>query len=144
MDMKRKILMALAIPLLIAAGFLTYGCATSMASEKEPGYRFVAAWGERGIGPGEFNDPTGIAVTEHEVFVSDARNSRIQVFDFDGNFELPFGAPDKAPSQLGPHLTLTIGHIVLYVADYWNDRIEVFALDGQHQRTIGHSGSGPG
>lgn len=143
-DMKCKTIMALGIPLLIAAGFLVFGCATFMASEKEPGYGFVAAWGEIGIGPGEFNDPTGIAVTEHEVFVSDARNSRIQVFDFEGNFKRQFGAAGKEPGQLGRPMNLTIAAGELFVADYWNDRIEVFALEGTHRRTIGHSGSGPG
>ncbi len=142
--MKRKILIALGVPLLIAAGFLAFGCATFMASEKEPGYRFVASWGVKGSGPGEFNDPTGIAVTEHEVFVSDARNSRIQVFDLEGNFKRQFGAAGKEPGQLGRPMNLTISAEELFVADYWTDRIEVFALDGTHKKTIGHFGSGPG
>ena len=43
---------------------------------KEPGYAFVMAWGEPGDGPGQFNNPTGIAVAGDELFVADARNGR--------------------------------------------------------------------
>lgn len=111
---------------------------------KEPGYVFVAAWGERGSAPGQFNDPTGIAVTDTEVFVSDARNARIQVFDFDGNFQRLFGTKGDGPGQLGRPMNLTIFGDELYVADYWNDRIPVFGLHGTPRRVIGHPGSGPG
>jgi len=141
-DMKRKTIVALGILLLFLTSVLTIGCAGFMGSEKE--YRFVATWGEKGSGPGKFNDPTGIAVNDHEVFVSDARNSRIQVFDLDGNFKRQFGTSGKEPGELGRPMNMTILGEELYVADYWNDRIEVFALDGTHQRTIGNSGSGPG
>lgn len=141
--MKYKTMMALGILLFFLTGVLTIGY-TALGSGKGPEYRFVSSWGVKGSGPGAFNDPTGIAVTEQEVFVSDARNSRIQVFDLEGNFKRQFGATGNEPSQLGRPMNLTIAAGELFVADYWNDRIEVFALDGAHKKTIGHSGSGPG
>ena len=77
-----------AVALLLVAGvvLLVAGWLAFVPRAKEPGYVFVAAWGEPGSGPGQFSDPTGIAVAGKEVFVSDARNGRILVFDFDGNF----------------------------------------------------------
>jgi hypothetical protein len=111
---------------------------------KEAGYVFVGAWGTRGSAPGQFNDPTGIAVTETEVFVSDARNGRIQVFDLDGKFKRQFGTQGDGPGQLGRPMNLAIAGDELYVADYWNDRIQVFAHDGTPRRLIGRPGSGPG
>lgn len=129
---------AVLVGLLIIAWFLWVPFA------KEPGYVFVAAWGQLGSEPNQFNDPTGIAVTETEVFVSDARNARIQVFDFDGRFKRQFGTKGDSPGQLGRPMNLTIFGDELYVADYWNDRIQVFALDGTPRRVIGHPGSGPG
>ena len=106
-------------------------------SAREPGYAFVAAWGEPGNGPGQFHDPTGIAVAGDEAFVSDARNGRIQVFGHDGVFRREFG-------KLGRPMNLSIFGDTLYVADYWTDRVEVFGLDGTHRVTIGRSGAGPG
>ncbi len=88
-----------------------------MPSAREPGYAFVTAWGERGTAPGQFNDPTGIAVTGDEVFVSDARNARIQVFDFEGGFKRQFGTEGDGPGQLGRPMNLSIAADELYVAD---------------------------
>ena len=113
-------------------------------SAKEPGYVFISTWGEQGSAPGQFNDPTGIAVTDDEVFVSDARNARIQVFDYDGNFKRQFGTRGNGFGQLGRPMNLSIVGDEIYVADYWNDRIQVFTLDGTPYRAIGQAGSEPG
>lgn len=99
-------------------------------SATEANYRFVKAWGEKGSASGQFNDPTEIAVSKTEVFVSDARNARIQVFDFEGNFKRQFGNKGTGLGQLGRPMNLSIHNAELYVADYWNDRIQVFSLDG--------------
>lgn len=68
-------------------GLLVVAWLAWVPSATEPGYVFVTAWGERGSAPGQFNDPTGVAVHDNEIFVSDARNARIQVFSLDGNFK---------------------------------------------------------
>lgn len=106
---------------------------------REPPYVFAAAWGSLGSGPGQFHDPTGIAVSGEEIFVADARNARIQVFDRDGRFRRQFGVP-----ELGRPMNLATAKDELYVADFWNDRIQVFGLDGRWHRAIGRAGSGPG
>ena len=114
------VLVALAV-----AGWLAF-----VPFAKEPGYEFVRAWGEAGDGPGQFSDPTGIAIAGGEVFVADARNGRIQVFDRDGNFKRQFGKPGEESGELGRPMNLTIHRGELYVPEYFNDRIQVFALDG--------------
>jgi DNA-binding beta-propeller fold protein YncE len=50
--------------------------------------RFIKAWGRKGAGPGEFDEPHDIFVggSQGRVYVADRRNRRIQVFDQDGNF----------------------------------------------------------
>ncbi len=79
--------LGLFLAVVAAAGWLAF-----VPWAREPGYAFVTAWGGKGDGPGQFNDPTGIAVAGGEVFVADARNGRIQVFDLDGNFKRQFGS----------------------------------------------------
>ena len=111
---------------------------------KEPPYALVKSWGEKGSGPGQFDEPTGIAVAGEEVFVSDARNGRILVFDFDGNYRRQIGQPGEGPGQLGRPMNLEISADRLYVADYWNDRILIYDLSGAFQRGIGERGAGPG
>jgi hypothetical protein len=127
------------LALLSGAGWLAF-----VPSAREPAYVFVDAWGGKGSGPGQFDDPTGIAVAHGEVLVSDARNGRIQVFDLEGNFKRQIGAPGQGPGGLGRPMNLSVADGEVYVADYWNDRIQVFALDGRPRRTIGGPGSGPG
>jgi len=110
----------------------------------KPPYAFLTAWGGKGSAPGEFHDPTGIAVAGEEVFVADARNGRIQVFDLDGRFLRLFGKPGDGPGELGRPMNLAVHGGELYVPEYFNDRIQVFALDGRHRRFIGEAGDGPG
>ena len=48
--------------------------------------KFIKAWGKHGKAPGEFDTPHGIALdSAGRVFVADRVNSRVQVFDPDGN-----------------------------------------------------------
>lgn len=94
-------------------------------------YQLYKSWGSEGSEPGQFRDPTGIAVTATEVFVSDARNSRIQVFDKQGNFRRQFGQ-----EQLGRPMNLTIHEERLYVPDYFNDVIHIYSIAGAHQQSI--------
>lgn len=114
-----------------------------MPSVTEPPYRYVSSWGKAGTAPGEFRDPTGLAVSSSELFVSDSRNARIQVFDHQGNFLRAFGGVAEGAMLKRPmNLALTDKH--LYVADYWQDMIFVFTLEGELLRTIGEAGNGPG
>jgi DNA-binding beta-propeller fold protein YncE len=131
--------LAAALLVLVVAGWLAF-----IPSTKGPSYVFVKAWGEKGSGPGQFNDPTGIAIAGNAVFVADSRNGRIQVFDLNGNFKRLFGRPGKKLGELGRPMNITIVRGELYAAEYFNDRVQVFALDGTPKRTIGSAGSGPG
>ena len=47
-----------------------------------------------------FEQPIGIAIAGNEVFVSDAGNNRIQVFDRDGRFLRLFGSEGEGPGEL--------------------------------------------
>ena len=98
---------------------------------QEPPYKLVNSWGGKGSAPGQFSDPTGIAVSDDEVFVSDARNSRIQVFDKQCNFKRAFGQ-----QQLGRPMNLDIAKGKLYVPDYFKDVVQVFTLAGNFVAAI--------
>ncbi|MDM8181541.1 MULTISPECIES: NHL repeat-containing protein [Marinobacter] len=129
----------------LVAALTLLGCAGGAINwNQEPPYSLTLAWGEKGSAPGQFNDPTGIAVTDTEVFISDARNGRIQVFDHQGHFKREFGAPGDGIGELGRPMNLTIHNDKLYVPEYMNDRIQVFSLTGEPLRIIGSPGKGPG
>ncbi len=98
---------------------------------QEPPYELAQHWGEKGNGPAQFNDSTGIAITADAVFVADARNNRIQVFDKQGTFKRAFGN-----KVLGRPMNMAIAGDRLYVPDYFKDVIHVFTLDGEYRRAI--------
>ncbi len=102
----------------------------------EAGYQQVRSWGSSGSGPGEFNEPTGVAVTDTEVFVSDARNGRIQVFTHQGRFLREFGNSGKEEARLGRPMNLELHNGQLYVADYWYERIQLYSQKGEYLRSI--------
>jgi DNA-binding beta-propeller fold protein YncE len=68
---------------------------------------FIKSWGSRGSEPGQFNAIRGIALdAQGNVYVADAGNKRIQVFDGDGNVKSQItgiGAPMAMCMTPGPH-----------------------------------------
>ena len=56
---------------------------------------FLNAWGGKGSGEGQFNEPVGIAVgSDGTVYVADTGNHRIQLFTPDGEFIAWWGRED--------------------------------------------------
>ena len=52
-----------------------------------PDGTYLMEWGEAGSEPGQFDVPHGLAMdSQGRLFVADRSNSRIQIFDQDGNF----------------------------------------------------------
>jgi sugar lactone lactonase YvrE len=74
--------------------------------------KFIKAWGRRGMGPGEFDAPHGLAMDgAGRLFVADRSNSRLQIFDQDGTFLAEW-------RQFGrPSGVFIDKHDVVYVAD---------------------------
>jgi hypothetical protein len=68
---------------------------------------FLKSWGFRGTEPGQFNSLRGIVLdTQGNVYVADAGNKRIQVFDGDGNPKTQIagvGTPSAICITAGPH-----------------------------------------
>ena len=70
--------------------------------------RFIKTWGHKGSAPGDFDDPHDIFVggSLGRVYVADRRNSRIQIFDQDGNIITAwhqFGQPSSDLCRIGRH-----------------------------------------
>jgi len=85
--------------------------------------------GSRGGGsqPGEFKSPTQVVVAGHELFVLDAGNTRIQVFDLSGRFlrAMSLGYADQ-------HTGFAVDNDAdIYVSDRALNQIQIFGPDGQ-------------
>ena len=95
----------------------------------------LASWGGLGSGPGEFNEPRGLSADARgNVYVADTKNSRIQVFDREGEFLRTFGRRGASPGELNEPCGLVVGpEGDVWVADTWNHRIVRFGPDGQYR-----------
>jgi DNA-binding beta-propeller fold protein YncE len=81
-----------------------------------------------GSADGQFNTPRGIyADSSNRLFVCDAGNNRIQIFDLSGNFLTKFGAAGSGAAQFNTPYDVTVfgsaGSAVISIADYSNRRI---------------------
>jgi hypothetical protein len=76
--------------------------------------RFIRQWGSTGSENGQFTGVKSLAVdAQGNVYVADAGNKRIQVFDADGNFKSQFGnigTPLTMCMTTGPTQYLYISH----------------------------------
>ncbi len=96
------------------------------------GGTFVATWGTRGIGNGEFSTPVGIALDlVGNVYVSDSGNNRIQKFDSNGNFLSQWGSVGAGNGQFNDpeNMAIDVSDNV-YVVDRGNNRIQKFDSNG--------------
>ncbi len=102
-----------------------------------PGGTPIASWGIIGSRPGEFNKPSGIAVTVNtssvtQVYVADTGNHRIEIFSLDGQWHASTPIVWGTPGNIGHGTFNTPTGIALdsqgniYVADSTTGLVQVF------------------
>ncbi len=91
------------------------------------------------ITPGDFGGATNVALdADGNIYVTDTMNSRVEIFDADGNFISTFGKAGDGPGYLFRPKGIAIdsdGHI--WVADQYQDRLQAFNREGQLLTYIG-------
>lgn len=101
--------------------------------------------GRRGTRPGEFLEPSGIALAgSGDVVVADARLNRISVFRPTGELVRTFGRFGRGEGELIAPEGLSAQGDRICVADTGNCRLQVFTLDGRVERVLGEFGSDAG
>jgi len=107
---------------------------------------FIAKFGHRGRGPGEFNFPTHISVDrQRRIYVTDSLNSRIQIFDATGHFLRAFGSAGDGPGCFSRPKGVAVdgdGHI--YVVDGVFNNVQIFDEQGQLLLVWGGPGAAAG
>ena len=111
--------------------------------------KFLFQWGGHGEELGKFIRPQNLAIDENDhIWVADACNHRIQVFDAtgqDAKLVRHWGVAGEAPGQLKYPYDLALdgkGHV--YVCEFGNHRIQKFTLDGSLVGLWGNVGRDPG
>ena len=131
------------------SSFVTDGYGNSRIAHFSKQGLLVKYWGERGAAPGQFNTPHSIVIDNNDnIYVGDRNNSRIQIFDLEGNFktqwnlrEVPGGATGRSsqPWSLcitpGPDQVIFVGSV---------GRVIKLGLNGEALGTFGQLGRAPG
>lgn len=111
--------------------------------------KFLFQWGSHGNDPGQFVRPQNLAIdAQDRIWVADACNHRIQVFDATGNDAKRiriWGCQGSAEGQLSYPYDLALdGHGHVYVCEFGNQRIQKFTLDGKSLGCWGSPGRADG
>ena len=126
---------------------------------------FVASFGSKGGGAGQFNSPEGLTIdSSGNVWVSDTSGNRIEEFSSSGTFMLGIGwgvKDGKAEAetcttscqagiagsgngQLDDPVGTAFSGGNVYVTDWYNNRVEEFSSTGAYLSKFGSKGSGIG
>jgi len=110
-----------------------------------PQQEFLFQWGSLGTDPGQFQRPQSLAVDGNGLlWVADACNHRIQVFDATGDeakLVNIWGGHGSEPGQLSyPYDLILDGKGHLYVSEFGNHRVQKFSPDGRSLGVWGTNG----
>ncbi len=83
--------------------------------------------GKEGHNKGELYYPTDVALVNNKIYVADAYNNRVQVFDYNGNSLLIIGDRDKINVATGIEVT----DDNIFVTDFEGNRILIYDLNGK-------------
>jgi DNA-binding beta-propeller fold protein YncE len=143
--------------------FISDGYVNSRVAKYDKNGDWVKSFGEPGSGPGQLNTPHGIAADANgNIYVANRGNSRIEVFDSNGqyirqikiNLPLPADAkpaigntpnPEAGPGTQSPGAPWTVcitpgPNQVLYTSDAYPGRIYKMDLNGNILGVLGKSG----
>jgi len=90
------------------------------------------SFGHEGEHEGEFYYPTDVQITDSLIWVADAYNNRIQVFDKKGNFVKQMGKEQKMNAATG----LFVSEDEVFITDFENDRALVFDHEGTLKQVL--------
>ncbi|HET9949015.1 MAG TPA: hypothetical protein VFQ22_08845 [Longimicrobiales bacterium] len=133
--------------------FISDGYGGKRIAKFDPEGNFIMDWGQAPVdpenpGPGEFNNPHSIAISEDRLlFVVDRGHERMQVFDENGNFQYMFTL--RSPHWPESQSTLFVNHYIdtdgyIWVGDAPTARIIKFDQQGNYLYSWGAPGTEKG
>lgn len=90
------------------------------------------AIGKEGYNPGELYYPTDVVIHKDRIYVADAYNNRVQVFDKKGNNLQIIGEKDNINVATG--IAITNGQ--LFVTDFEGNKVLIYNLNGELVQTL--------
>jgi 6-bladed beta-propeller len=92
----------------------------------------VSIIAREGHNDGELYYPTDIQIVDSLIYVADAYNNRVQVFDFQGNYVQMIGWNEEINVATG----VKVSDSQVFLADFENSQVLVYDLDGNLLQTL--------
>jgi len=118
---------------------------TGYVKKYDPGFQWLLSFSDYGTAPGQNQKSEFMDIRDGKLYMPEAGNHRVNVFDLSGKFLYLFGGLGTEPGKMNnPESVRFNSEGKLYVADLKNDRIQIFDKDGKLLGGWGESGTGTG
>src|SRR4051794_26825307 len=99
---------------------------TGFIKKYDPSFKWLMTFSEYGSGKGQNIKSEFMDIRDGKLYVPEAGNHRVDVFDLDGKFLFDFGGAGREPGQFNvPESAKFSNEGKLYVADLMNNRVQV-------------------
>jgi DNA-binding beta-propeller fold protein YncE len=118
---------------------------TGFIKKYDASYKWTLTFSEYGTEKGQNIKSEFMDIRDGKLFMPEAGNHRVDVFDLNGKFLFDFGGLGAEPGKMNnPESAKFSSDGKLYVADLKNDRMQVFDMTGKLLMGWGKTGEGPG
>jgi len=118
---------------------------TGFIKKYDASYKWLLTFSEYGSEKGQNIKSEFMDIRDGKLYMPEAGNHRVDVFDLNGKFLFDFGGMGAEPGKMNnPEAAKFSSEGKLYVSDLKNDRVQVFDKDGKLLTAWGKTGSGPG
>jgi len=90
------------------------------------------SFGKEGKKQSEFYYPTDVHITNDYIYIADAYNNRVQIWDKELKFIQAIGSTEKMNAATGIYVT----NEQLFVTDFENNRVLIYSLNGELHQII--------
>lgn len=118
---------------------------TGFINRYDADFKLIDFFSEYGSKPGQNIRSEFMSIYDGKLYMADAGNHQVDVFDLSGKFLFDFGGQGTADGLLDNPEAAKVNSIgEVFVSDLGNDRVQVFDAQGRFLRSFGKSGSGEG
>ena len=118
---------------------------TGFIKKYDKNFKWLLTFSEYGSEKGQNIKSEFMDISGGKLYMPEAGNHRVDVFDLQGKFLFDFGGEGTEPGKMNnPESAKFNSAGQLYVADLKNDRIQIFTKDGKLIGSWGKNGSGEG
>ncbi len=111
---------------------------TGFVKKYDASYKWLLTFSEYGSEKGQNIKSEFMDIRDGKLYMPEAGNHRVNVFDLDGKFLFDFGGLGTETGQFNvPESAKFDSEGKLYVADLKNDRMQVFDAKGKFLKTLG-------